>query len=75
MGYREDILDQPKALADTLLALAQPPAAIQQAGADLMQGRLKRLVLTGMGSSLHALVPALSQAAAGRTAGDHDRNR
>jgi glutamine---fructose-6-phosphate transaminase (isomerizing) len=57
MGYREDILDQPQALADTLLALAQPPAAIQQAGADLMQGRLKRLVLTGMGSSLHAQYP------------------
>jgi glutamine---fructose-6-phosphate transaminase (isomerizing) len=57
MGYREDILDQPQALADTLLALVQPPAAIQQAGADLMQGRLKRLVLTGMGSSLHAQYP------------------
>jgi glucosamine--fructose-6-phosphate aminotransferase (isomerizing) len=57
MGYREDILDQPQALADTLLALTQPSTDIQQTGADLMQGRIKRLVLTGMGSSLHAQYP------------------
>jgi glutamine---fructose-6-phosphate transaminase (isomerizing) len=57
MGYREDILNQPQALADTLVALAQPPAVFERTGADFLRGSLKRLILTGMGSSLHAQQP------------------
>lgn len=57
MGYREDILNQPKALAATLDAVAQPPDIIADTGSDFLHGSLKRLVLTGMGSSLYAQYP------------------
>ena len=54
--YLRDILDQPGALAATLEGLSVPdglPPIAQQ----LKQGELKRVVLTGMGSSFHALYP------------------
>lgn len=54
--YLRDILDQPRALAATLQGLSAPdglPAIIRR----LNQGALKRIVLTGMGSSFHALYP------------------
>ncbi|HSV85837.1 MAG TPA: SIS domain-containing protein [Levilinea sp.] len=57
MGYHEDILNQPKALAATLDAAAQPPVIIAKTGSDFLRGGLKRLVLTGMGSSLYAQQP------------------
>jgi glucosamine--fructose-6-phosphate aminotransferase (isomerizing) len=54
--YLRDILDQPRALEATLATLGTPdglPPIVQQ----LKQGALKRVVLTGMGSSFHALYP------------------
>lgn len=53
--YLTDILAQPAVLGDVARALsvtAEPLAA-----AALHSGRLRRVVLTGMGSSLHALYP------------------
>lgn len=54
--YLEDILDQPRALDATLASLdiSQPLSDLSQRLAD---GRIHRLVLTGMGSSFHALHP------------------
>lgn len=54
--YLRDILDQPRALAATLEGLCVPeglPAILCR----LKEGVLKRIVLTGMGSSFHALYP------------------
>ena len=54
--YLRDILDQPRALEATLENLGAPDGllpVIQR----LKQGLLKRVVLTGMGSSFHALYP------------------
>jgi len=54
--YLIDILNQPAALQDTLSAL--PPADTLAALAQgLAAGRYRRIVLTGMGSSYHALQP------------------
>ncbi len=47
-GYLRDILDQPRALADTLVGLEVP---------DISPARFDRILLTGMGSSLYALYP------------------
>lgn len=56
-GYLKDILDQPRAIEDTLAALAgQPvPARLRDPGPD----GWRRVVLTGMGSSFHAFQPML----------------
>ncbi len=54
--YINDILNQPQALQDTLSALAGLElAGISKFGSQLHSGRLPRVVLTGMGSSYHAL--------------------
>ena len=54
--YLRDILDQPRALAATLdrLEIPKPLAALRE---TLRTGRFKRVVLTGMGASFHALHP------------------
>ncbi|MGA2983303.1 MAG: SIS domain-containing protein [Terriglobia bacterium] len=55
-AYLLDILDQPRALEATIEGLSAPDALLPIA-AQLKQGTLKRVVLTGMGSSFHALYP------------------
>jgi glutamine---fructose-6-phosphate transaminase (isomerizing) len=58
--YIEDILHQPEALKDTISALAgELSADISRFALQIRSGRLKRVVLTGMGSSYHALQPLL----------------
>ncbi len=55
-GYLRDILSQPEALHRTFGALAEP-ATLQGLCARLNKGKFQRIVLTGMGSSFHALHP------------------
>ena len=54
--YLQDLLDQPEALEDTLdpLDVSQPILDLAQ---RLQSGFFQRIVLTGMGSSFHALHP------------------
>ncbi len=54
--YLRDILDQPRALEATLAGLGAPDGLLPFVG-QLEQGILRRVVLTGMGSSFHALYP------------------
>jgi glucosamine--fructose-6-phosphate aminotransferase (isomerizing) len=54
--YLQDILDQPRALADTLDRLAAGPG-VEDVARRLSERRLRRVVLTGMGSSHLGLVP------------------
>ena len=54
--YVQDILAQPDAVLNTLAGLGAN-AGIAQLGAALRSGASRRLVLTGMGASLYALVP------------------
>jgi glucosamine--fructose-6-phosphate aminotransferase (isomerizing) len=54
--YLGDILDQPRALAQTLVQMEIPPA-LEKLAARVRAGEFKRIVLTGMGASLHALYP------------------
>jgi glucosamine--fructose-6-phosphate aminotransferase (isomerizing) len=55
-GYVRDVLDQPAAVRDTLAAFAQFPS-LRPIAARLTGGDLRRVVLTGMGASYHALHP------------------
>ncbi len=54
--YLADILDQPRALAATLEQL-QIPNELSILATRLREGDFKRVVLTGMGASFHALHP------------------
>jgi len=54
--YLRDILDQPRALEDTLRGL-EARAALEDLARRLRDGELRRVVLTGMGSSHLGLVP------------------
>ena len=54
--YLLDILHQPQALENTLASLA-PSKPLQDVAARLNKGKFQRVVLTGMGSSFHALHP------------------
>jgi len=54
--YLRDILYQPQALEDTLARL-ETSKPLQDIAARLNQGKFQRVVLTGMGSSFHALHP------------------
>jgi glutamine---fructose-6-phosphate transaminase (isomerizing) len=54
--YLDDLLDQPRALADTLRTLNSSKPLLDLA-AGLSDGTFQRVVLTGMGSSFHALHP------------------
>lgn len=63
-AYLRDLLDQPAALSRTLAGLAETPALAAVGRRDF-----RRVVLTGMGSSLHALWPIQTRLArCGRTA-------
>lgn len=55
-SYWRDILQQPKALADTLEGLEETPA-LRALAQRLNTGRFRQVVLTGMGSSFHGLHP------------------
>jgi glucosamine--fructose-6-phosphate aminotransferase (isomerizing) len=54
--YVRDILDQPRALAETHRGLDASPA-LEDIAHRLAAGGFRRVVLTGMGSSYHALHP------------------
>jgi len=54
--YLEDILDQPRAL-DATLASLDTSQALSDLSQRLLEGKFHRIVLTGMGSSFHALHP------------------
>ena len=54
--YLRDILDQPRALAATLEQLEISPKLATLA-APLRSGKIRRVLLTGMGASFHALHP------------------
>lgn len=54
--YLKDILDQPQALKQALDGLGEN-ASLAEVARHLAAGTLRRVVLTGMGSSLHALYP------------------
>jgi glutamine---fructose-6-phosphate transaminase (isomerizing) len=54
--YLRDILDQPRALEETLDSL-DVPKPLRELASRLQQGKFKTVVLTGMGSSFHALNP------------------
>jgi glucosamine--fructose-6-phosphate aminotransferase (isomerizing) len=71
-GYLRDILDQPRALRETLERLAVTPE-VASVAARLAGSGFRRVVLTGMGSSLHGLVPLqLRLVDAGHTASTVD---
>ena len=54
--YLRDILDQPRALNETLAGL-EVSKTLHQLAVRLQEGKFKTVVLTGMGSSFHALHP------------------
>jgi len=56
--YFQDILFQPQALQATLVSL-EKQATLGSIPSQLASGELRRVVLTGMGSSLHALYPLM----------------
>jgi len=55
-AYLRDILDQPRALEDTLAGL-EVTEPLQRLAGRLQEGKFRTIVLTGMGSSFHALHP------------------
>ena len=54
--YLRDLLDQPQALENTFKSLDRSKELLALAG-RLQRGKFQRIVLTGMGSSFHALHP------------------
>lgn len=54
--YLHDLLDEPRVLERTLEGLRES-AALSELARDLERGRFRRVVLTGMGGSFHALHP------------------
>jgi glucosamine--fructose-6-phosphate aminotransferase (isomerizing) len=55
-AYLADLMDQPRAVRAAVASLGEAPSLAGVAG-DLAGGRYRRVVLTGMGSSYHALYP------------------
>jgi glutamine---fructose-6-phosphate transaminase (isomerizing) len=55
-NYLRDILDQPRAIRDTVAGLASLPV-LETVRKNLLAGRLRRVVLTGMGGSYQILHP------------------
>jgi glucosamine--fructose-6-phosphate aminotransferase (isomerizing) len=55
-AYLGDILNQPRALEDTLANLGRSKE-LESLAVRLSKGKFQRVVLTGMGSSFHALHP------------------
>lgn len=64
-AYFRDIQDQPKAVADTVAAFEER-RDLRALGTLLADGQFRRVVLTGMGSSLHALHPLALQLVSAR---------
>src|SRR5258708_21898788 len=58
--YLRDLLSKPESVRNTLANL-RPAPALEQAARDLASGRFRRVVLTGMGGSYHALYPLYLQ--------------
>ena len=58
--YLQDILEQPQRLRESLESLREFPA-LDRLVVRLKQGEFHRIVLTGMGSSFHALHPCTLQ--------------
>ncbi len=54
--YCRDVLDQPRALEETVANL-EVPAGLQRLVARTQSGEFRLVILTGMGSSFHALHP------------------
>ena len=54
--YLCDLLDEPRVLERTLAGL-QTTASLSELARDLGAGRFRRVILTGMGGSFHALYP------------------
>lgn len=54
--YMNDLLNQPQALRDTINGLGSLPSLVEFAD-NLAVGAYTRVLLTGMGSSFHALIP------------------
>jgi glucosamine--fructose-6-phosphate aminotransferase (isomerizing) len=55
-AYLRDVLDQPRALGETLAGL-EVSRSLHELVVRLHEGKFKTIVLTGMGSSFHALHP------------------
>jgi glutamine---fructose-6-phosphate transaminase (isomerizing) len=55
--YLQDILNQPQALENTFETLAKSPGLLGDLATRLKKGKFQRILLTGMGSSFHALCP------------------
>ena len=55
-AYLRDILDQPRVLEETLAQL-EVSESLQRLAGGLKEGKFEKVVLTGMGSSFHALHP------------------
>ncbi len=55
-AYFRDILDQPRALEETLRGL-ENPSRLQSLATQVNKAKFKRIILTGMGASYHALHP------------------
>ncbi len=58
--YLRDLLSQPESVRSTLSHL-QPLPELEKVAAALAQGSFRRIVLTGMGGSYHALYPLYLQ--------------
>jgi glucosamine--fructose-6-phosphate aminotransferase (isomerizing) len=58
--YLRDLLRQPESVRNTLSQL-RPVPALEQVTRDLASGRFRRIVLTAMGGSYHALYPLYLQ--------------
>ena len=54
--YFHDLLDQPQAISDTVSGL-ETSEAVRGLIARIHRGEFRSLILTGMGSSLHGLIP------------------
>src|SRR5271165_6082751 len=54
--YFRDVMDQPRALQETAAGLGVP-AGLQSLAARAQKGEFRQAILTGMGSSFHALHP------------------
>jgi len=59
-SYFHDLLSQPDALQDTMHQLNESKA-LKRLATHLQKGKFKSIVLTGMGSSFHGLIPLLLQ--------------
>ncbi len=58
--YLRDLLSQPESVRNTLAHL-RPVPELERLAQDLARGRFRRIVLTGMGGSYHALYPLYLQ--------------